>query len=252
MGEVNSQEVRFSGKSLDKVLSQASAELGIPKDQMEYRVVSQTNGGLLSFWGKKIELAVKKPSSAKSSPRGRAPRQGTERRGQDAPTPLSPEETESLVEDLVAAAKGICERMFGSEIEVAHKLEDSRLVIDMRGEDLAELSNRQGKFTEAMEHLLRKMPRHLKRELPFRIFVDINGTRVEREEELINLAKDLSIKVFENKKPIVLNYKSSYDRKIIHMALDKDERVYTKSIGSGLNRKLMIVPHKQGEEEQMS
>ncbi|MEZ4743631.1 MAG: R3H domain-containing nucleic acid-binding protein [Bdellovibrionota bacterium] len=56
------------------------------------------------------------------------------------------------------------------------------------------------------------------------------------------MANDLSIKVSENKRPVVLNYKSSYDRKIIHMALDKDEKVYTKSIGSGPNRKLMILP----------
>ena len=46
------------------------------------------------------------------------------------------------------------------------------------------------------------------------------------------------------KKPAILDYKSSYDRKIIHMALDQDDRVYTKSIGSGPNRKLMILPAK--------
>lgn len=62
----------------------------------------------------------------------------------------------------------------------------------------------------------------------------------------MQMAHDLSAKVHENKRPIVLNYKSSYDRKIIHMALDKDERVYTKSIGSGPNRKLMILPSRGG------
>jgi spoIIIJ-associated protein len=87
----------------------------------------------------------------------------------------------------------------------------------------------------------------LRQELPFRIFVDVSGLRRKREEELIQMAFDLSAKVHENKRPIVLNYKSSYDRKIIHMALDKDERVYTKSIGSGPNRKLMILPQKEGQ-----
>jgi spoIIIJ-associated protein len=88
----------------------------------------------------------------------------------------------------------------------------------------------------------------LKRELPFRIFIDVNGVRMNREQELIEMAKDLSLKVHENQKPVVLNYKSSYDRKIIHMALDRDERVYTKSIGSGTNRKLMILPIKNDQE----
>ena len=64
----------------------------------------------------------------------------------------------------------------------------------------------------------------------------------------MELARDLSEKVHENKRPIVLNYKSSYDRKIIHMALDKDDRVYTKSIGTGPNRKLMILPIRKKDE----
>ena len=104
------------------------------------------------------------------------------------------------------------------------------------------------RLAEAMEHLLRKMPRAMS-ELPFRIFVDFNGSRKAREEELIDMAVDLSHKVFENKRPIVLNYRSSYDRKIIHMALDEDKRVYTKSIGTGANRKLMILPSKNNASE---
>ena len=67
------------------------------------------------------------------------------------------------------------------------------------------------------------------------------------------MAHDLSNKVHENRRPIVLNYRNSYDRKIIHMALDKDRRVYTKSIGSGANRKLMILPfNKDGKQEASS
>ena len=56
------------------------------------------------------------------------------------------------------------------------------------------------------------------------------------------MAKNLSEEVCRNQRPVVLNYKSAYDRKIIHMALDEDERVYTKSIGTGSHRKLMILP----------
>ena len=121
-------------------------------------------------------------------------------------------------------------------------LEEGRLVLDIDDEYLAGQITRNSKLAESLEHILRKKPRHIKRELPFRIFVDVRGLRRDRESELVGLARDLSEKVFENRRPIVLNYRSSYDRKIIHMALDKDERVYTKSIGSGPNRKLMILP----------
>ena len=121
------------------------------------------------------------------------------------------------------------------------------MILNIDNEYIAQQISKNSKLAEALEHILRKKPRHLRQELPFRIFVDVSGVRRNREEELIQMAHDLSAKVHENKRPIVLNYKSSYDRKIIHMALDKDERVYTKSIGSGPNRKLMILPQKDAQ-----
>ncbi|RZA14641.1 MAG: hypothetical protein EOP10_27700 [Proteobacteria bacterium] len=161
---------------------------------------------------------------------------------------LSPEEVEELKEDLRIFCQDICSAIAGRPISVTAELDDGRLILDCDDEYLAGQMLKNSKLAEALEHILRKKPRHLKRELPFRIFIDVQGVRRQRETDLVELAKDLSEKVHENKRPIVLNYKSSYDRKIIHMALDKDERVYTKSIGTGPNRKLMILPvRKKGE-----
>jgi predicted RNA-binding protein Jag len=158
--------------------------------------------------------------------------------------PLSAEKTTELVEELRQFCAGICERIAGEPVTVSATNSDGRLVLNVENEYISSQINKNSKLAEAMEHILRKKPRHLRQELPFRIFVDVSGSRRQREEDLIQMAQDLSSKVHENKRPIVLNYKSSYDRKIIHMALDKDDRVYTKSIGSGPNRKLMILPVK--------
>jgi spoIIIJ-associated protein len=160
--------------------------------------------------------------------------------------PLSPEKVESLQAELREFCAGIVSRIAGEPVNVTSSISEGRLVLDIESEYFAQQINKNSKLAEAMEHILRKKPRHLRQELPFRIFVDVSGVRRKREEDLIQMAHDLSAKVHENKRPIVLNYKSSYDRKIIHMALDKDERVYTKSIGSGPNRKLMILPSRDG------
>jgi spoIIIJ-associated protein len=157
-------------------------------------------------------------------------------------TPLTEAEMTSLTEDIRTFCAGILKYVVDEEVQVEAQVADDRLILNINNDELMQQINRNPKLAESLEHILRKKPRYLKRELPFRIFVDVNGVRQKRENDLISMAHDLSEKVFENKRPIVLNYKSSYDRKIIHMALDKDERVYTKSIGSGPNRKLMILP----------
>jgi spoIIIJ-associated protein len=231
------QKVKVIGKSLALAKEKAASMLGVNVDQLEHSIISQTDAGFLSFLGgRKVEISAWKRNVASM------------RESEDSDLskePLSVEEQNRLIEDVVSFCSGICGFIVNrSGIEVSAKLEGDRLSLDIKDEEIAQQISKNTRLAESMEHLLRKKPRYLKRELPFRIFVDAQGIRVHRESELIEMARDLSAKVAENQKPIVLNYKSSYDRKIIHMALDQDDRVYTKSIGSGASRKLMILPAK--------
>ena len=250
----SAKEIRVSAKTLEAAVSEAASMLNISQESVGYRVVSQTNGGFFSFLGKKVEISawpkVDKRSEAVEKDRRKSARKPTAT--EEVVQELGDEEVEALTEDLRSFCSGICERISGESVKVTAEVSSGRLVLDIDDEYLANQIGKNSKLAESLEHILRKKPRHLKRELPFRIFVDVRGIRRKREDDLIELAKDLSEKVSDNKRPIVLNYKSSYDRKIIHMALDKDERVYTKSIGTGPNRKLMILPikKKDGEPDQ--
>ncbi len=233
-------EVRVTAKTTDIALKEAASLLKAQPSDIDYRVVSQTNGGFFSFLAKKVEIAAWIKGKTIT---GAMRKNGAELDNEE----LSPSEMKSLTEDLRKFCAGLCERMSCQEVKVTAELEDQRLILNIEDEFMSVQIAKNSKLAESLEHILRKKPRHLKRELPFRIFVDVKGVRRNRENDLVELARDLSEKVHENKRPIVLNYKSSYDRKIIHMALDKDERVYTKSIGTGPNRKLMILPIKKKE-----
>lgn len=241
-----SQEIRVTAKTLDGALLEAARQLTADQNQIDYRLVSQGSGGIFSFFTKKVEISAWKKEPGSDSVDFGDILGGT---SVDSDVEeLSPKEVQALKEDLRVFCQDICSAIAGRKIAVTAELDDGRLVLDCDDEYLAGQMLKNSKLAEALEHILRKKPRHLKRELPFRIFIDVQGVRRRRETDLVELARDLSEKVYDNKRPIVLNYKSSYDRKIIHMALDKDERVYTKSIGTGPNRKLMILPiRKKGE-----
>ena len=257
--------VTVEAKSLEQALVKAAGALGLTQDEVEYKVVKEeTARGLLSFFKSPVVViqawAKRTPQQSRQNSRRseRAPSRERhverERSYDDEESfsgakaePLTEAQVVALTEELREFCVGICSRIAGEPVQVSAIAEDGRLMLNIEHEYIAQQINKNSKLAEALEHILRKKPRHLRQELPFRIFVDVSGLRRKREDELIQMAHDLSAKVFENKRPIVLNYKSSYDRKIIHMALDKDDRVYTKSIGSGPNRKLMILPHKDGQ-----
>ena len=235
--------VKVEEKSLQLALVKAAGQLGTTQDAVAYRVIHKYDG-FLGFFGKKVAIeAWEKPRKVgQKRPYGRG--RGASRSPQDGPEArvLSERETGELKDSLRGFCVGICEKMLGRQVEVKAQIDQDRLILDICDADLAQIMGKNVRFAEAFEHILRKKPRHIRQELPFRIFVDVNGIRRTREAELMTMARDLSNKVYENKRPIVLNYRSSYDRKIIHMALDKDDRVYTRSIGAGPNRKLMILP----------
>ena len=267
---VGSREaVTIESKSLELALVKAAGALGVTQDDIAYEIIKEETGkGLFSFFKNpivEIKACVKtKPTLEGRTAHDRSRSQRPERQrpvkeardgdyddeefDSDEPREeLSPDKVDALRDELRDFCAGIVSRVAGEPVTVDARIDDGRLVMDVQSEYIAQQINKNTKLAEAMEHILRKKPRHLRQELPFRIFVDVSGLRRKREEDLIQMAFDLSAKVHENKRPIVLNYKSSYDRKIIHMALDKDTRVYTKSIGSGPNRKLMILPSRDGQ-----
>lgn len=158
--------------------------------------------------------------------------------------PLTPDQLEVLRLELREFLAKTCTLISGEATEVTATLTDKRLQLDIQNEFIQNEIQKNPKLVESLEHLVRKKPRHLKQELPFRVFIDANGNRKSREQELLQIAANVSNEVHETQKSMVLNYRSSYDRKIIHMALEKDDRVVTKSIGSGPQRKLMVLPAK--------
>jgi spoIIIJ-associated protein len=275
----NRQPIRIEAKSVEQALTLACVKLNLSKEDLEYKVLKEPKQGLVSFFmGAKAEIEVWPRSSsnrgqrserkgaeqgrdsgrnagrhsdnrdrrpnAKASGKDRMERKSEPRppREERAPAePLTPETQAQLERDISQFCKELCERIVGETVEVSSMMEEGKMKLEVDNAAVAAIIQSNTKFVESLEHLLRKKPRYLKQELPFRIFIDAQGSRKGREEELIRIAKEKAEEVVATGQKCVLDYKSAADRKIIHMALENDTRVYTKSIGNGPSRKLMIL-----------
>ena len=72
--------------------------------------------------------------------------------------------------------------------------------------------------------------------------LDVNNYREKREEFLIELAQKMAEQVVENKRTIMLQPMSSYERRVIHLELSKNSNIATESIGEEPERKIVIKP----------
>jgi spoIIIJ-associated protein len=77
------------------------------------------------------------------------------------------------------------------------------------------------------------------------IIVNTESYRERREASLVALAAKIGEKVKKTKKAVVLNHLNAHNRRIIHMALQNDTSITTKSRGEGEYRKIIVLPVKK-------
>ena len=73
-----------------------------------------------------------------------------------------------------------------------------------------------------------------------RVILDIEGYKEKREKTLEELAEKVAKTVIKTRKPIKLEPMQAYERKIIHSALQQNNKVETESIGEEPNRRIVV------------
>ena len=121
--------------------------------------------------------------------------------------------------------------------------EDGTRRITIVGEDASALIGHHGDTLDALQYLanLASAKKNAKGERDkSRVTIDIEGYRKKREETLRALARRMAQKALRNKRSVMLEPMSAYERRIIHSEIQKIDGISTNSIGSDNNRKIVI------------
>ena len=124
-----------------------------------------------------------------------------------------------------------------------YSCEDGTRRITIVGEDASALIGHHGDTLDALQYLanLACARKNSKGERDkSRVTIDIEGYRKKREETLRALARRMAQKALRNKRSVMLEPMSAYERRIIHSEIQGIEGVSTNSIGSDNNRKIVI------------
>ncbi|HOH44073.1 MAG TPA: RNA-binding cell elongation regulator Jag/EloR, partial [Syntrophales bacterium] len=162
------------------------------------------------------------------------------REPQPEPVPSSPE--------TLAAARGtlleILARM-GIEAEVEVEDTPDAISLTLKGADEGLLIGKRGQTLDALQYVVNKILSKQGREKK-QVVVDTEDYRKKREEALVALAEKVSQKVRKTRKPVTLGNLTARERRIIHLTLQNDDSVVTKSRGEGTNRKIIVRPGRSG------
>ncbi|MBP7734719.1 MAG: protein jag [Spirochaetes bacterium] len=148
--------------------------------------------------------------------------------------------------DIADAIRDVIGNIF-SKMELDCRISDvkegeSKVYIELESKNSSGLViGRKGKTLESLQFMVNLIVNH-KTGSDKKIILDIESYRAKRERALRKMSKDIAFKVIKSGKPWTLEPMNPFERRLIHLTLQNDSRVTTKSEGQGIYRKVTIIP----------
>ena len=148
------------------------------------------------------------------------------------------------------AAKALSELLgkMGLAAEVVAEEHPDHIALEVRGPETGLVVGKRGATLEAIQYLVNKLvpageegaERQGARRPDKPIYVDAEGYRERRAEQLRELAQQLAEKARGSKRPVRADAMSPADRRVVHLALADSADIATRSEGEGADRRLVV------------
>ena len=201
--------IEKTGKTVEEAIEAALAELGVGRDQVDYRVLeapSKPLFGLLGGREAKVEVTVKK---------------------------IEPIERGRKFLEKIATAMGL-------QVVISTVTTDDTVTLNLHGDDLGILIGKHGQTLDAFQYLTNLAANREGRDR-IRFIIDVEDYRKRRADTLEQLALRLADRAKRTGERVALEPMTPHERKIIHMSLQNDTRIETYSEGEEPYRRVVIV-----------
>lgn len=269
--------LEFKGKDVDEAITLASEKLGLPREELNIEILSTGSSGIFGLCRKQAVIRVTKkiqepepvapqetistdsqeitekttpaPPSIPQQPFteelpvedkrslshvGLKERELPQQRLREAIPPLSP--------DILLQIKSEVDKLlnlmgFPSEIEINEK--NGKAQIKIYGDHVEDLISKEGQALDSIQYLMRKI---IGKKIPQRIMfsIDAGEFREKRKTELQELALKLAKEVKETEKTRTIPPLNPAERRVVHLILQEDKTIRSRSVGEGLFKKILI------------
>jgi spoIIIJ-associated protein len=243
------REAIADAATIEEALQAGLLELGAAEDDVDYEVLDEPGKRLFGavrqarvrVWMKEDDAEpeetaeVDLPAELSEAP------QAADAVAPVDEEPLTDEQLDEIADAGVTATQAILTG-FGIEATIdEYEGDEGEIILDIVGGDLGILIGRHGKTLDAMQTLVSALTnRAVNRRYP--VLVDVEGYRSRRRVKLEDIAKRTADRVARQGRPVKLRPMSSYERKVVHVALRDDRRVVTVSEGEEPFRQVVVTP----------
>ena len=227
-----------SGRTEEDAINAALRELGMDRDDVSVEIIERAKSGFLGIGASPAVVRVsyeapdEAPAEVSAAPKA-----------EDAPAAAPADE--AVIDECEEYAEirrfltGLLERMgVKANIEISAR-DNGGINVNLTGSGMGAIIGRRGDTLDAIQHLTnyvinRGSDKHT------HISVDAEAYRSKREESLTKLAEKMAEKAIKYKRSMALEPMNSYERHVIHSALQNYEGVTTSSTGVEPNRRVVV------------
>lgn len=199
--------IEVTGKTEEDAIKAGLAQIGKERDEVSVEILERAKSGFLGIGAC------------------------------DAKVKIIYERVETKAEQVEKFLKGLFEKMnVSAETEITE--ENGVINVVIVGETPGALIGRRGETLDAIQHLTNYAVNHGGGRV--RVNIDAENYRERRNEALVKLAEKMAAKAVKYRKNMTLEPMNSYERHIIHAALQDYEGVTTFSTGTEPNRRIVV------------
>lgn len=216
--------IEVTGKTEEEAISSALRQLGLQRDEVSIEIVERAKSGFLRIGASPAVVKIIYEVPDKPACGG------------------------DVVEKTKSFLEGLLSRM-GTEAEInISEKDDGSVSAELSGEGMGAIIGRRGETLDAIQHLTNYAVNR-GAEIRTHISIDAENYRAKREESLVHLAEKMAAKALKYHRSMALEPMNSYERHVIHTALQNYDGVTTCSTGVEPNRRVVISCEKSKPQE---
>lgn len=242
-------QIEATGKSVELAIQNGLLECGKKREEVEIKIIE--NGGLFKkakvvlSWDEKPTENVKLEEETENVVEN-VSNDIEETKDEIETEQVQSTEKKKKVVDTARLEKRGSEFLLGlakivdENSTIAVSSDENEITFSLQGEKLGKLIGYHGENLQSIQMLLSGLK--LRGEWPVRMYVDIDGYKANKNQNLIDLANKTAEQAVKIERNIHLDPMSAYERRIIHTTLQDREDVSTESTGEGEKRHVVVKP----------
>lgn len=245
------KQITATGQTVEEAVQSALEQLQTSRDLVEVDIIDEGKKGFFGFGSKpsivkvsKVDAKVEDQDQEINSEQetNSEVKQETRDEPEINVAAKKMDQQEDAIKEAERYIEEIAEQM-GAPVEVKTTVHGRDIQFELIGEKIALLIGKRGQTLNALQYLLH-LTINRNTDQYYTAVLDAEGYRDRRKDTLETLASRLSEKALRTNEDVKLEPMPSYERKIIHTALQNNQQVETYSAGNEPKRYVVIRPSK--------